>query len=59
MVIGFLNWLQASDPHYTQDGQSKLGGIPATGVQEMWREMRVVMTIPTFLLIVLQVGTQI
>ena len=58
MVIGMLNWLQASDPHYTPDGKSKLGTTPVTGVQETWREMRIVMTIPTFLLIVLQVGMQ-
>ncbi|KAL0030933.1 hypothetical protein WJX79_002316 [Trebouxia sp. C0005] len=54
VLIGVLNWLQAYDPNYTQDGSTKLSGAAALGLRDIWREMKVVMSIPTFLLIIVQ-----
>ncbi len=55
VLIGVLNWLQAHDPNYTQDGNTKLSGAAVLGLRDIWREMKVVMSIPTFLLIIVQV----
>lgn len=55
ILIGVLNWLQAHDPNYTQDGSTKLSGAAVLGLKDIWREMKVVMSIPTFLLIIVQV----
>jgi len=55
VLIGVLNWLQAHDPNYTQDGSTKLSGAAVLGLRDIWREMKVVMSIPTFLLIIVQV----
>ncbi len=55
ILIGVLNWLQAHDPNYTQDGSTKLSGAAELGLKDIWREMKVVMSIPTFLLIIVQV----
>ncbi|DBB03312.1 TPA: hypothetical protein ACH3X3_010695 [Trebouxia sp. C0006] len=54
ILIGVLNWLQAHDPNYTQDGSTKLSGAAVLGLKDIWREMKVVMSIPTFLLIIVQ-----
>ena len=55
ILIGVLNWLQAHDPNYTQDSSTKLSGAAVLGLKDIWREMKVVMSIPTFLLIIVQV----
>lgn len=55
VLIGVLNWLQAHDPNYTQDGSSKLSGAAVLSLRDIWRELKVVMSIPTFLLIIVQV----
>jgi len=57
VVIGVLNWLQAHDPNYTRDGSAKLGGAAVLSLKEIWREMKVVMSVPTFLLIIMQVSS--
>lgn len=54
---GALNWVYAHDPNYTQDGMAKLNGQGVVGVKMIWREMKLVMCVPTFLLIVMQVST--
>lgn len=54
--IGAVNWWQAHDPHYTLDGRAKLSQDAASSLKEVWRETKVVMSIPTFLLIVIQVS---
>ena len=56
ITTGVLNWLYAHDPNYTPDGKAKLNGQGVTGVKEIWREMKLVMCVPTFLLIVMQVS---
>ena len=54
---GALNWLYAHDPNYTPDGKAKLMGKGVTGFKGIWQEMKLVMCVPTFLLIVMQVST--
>ena len=49
--------MYAHDPNYTQDGMAKLNGQGVVGVKMIWREMKLVMCVPTFLLIVMQVST--
>ena len=56
ITTGALNWLYAHDPNYTPDGKAKLSAQGVAGFQELWREMKLVMCVPTFLLIVLQVS---
>ena len=56
ILIGLLNWGQAHDPNYTKDGNAKLSAAPALSLQEVWREMKVVMSVPTFLLIIMQMS---
>ena len=51
-----LNWAQAHDPNYTKDGTAKLSAAPVLSLQEICWEMKVVMTVPTFLLIITQVS---
>lgn len=55
ILIGALNYLQAQDPNYTPDGSAKLSGAAVLSLKEIWREMKVVMSVPTFLLIIMQV----
>ncbi|KAL3131696.1 hypothetical protein ABBQ38_007988 [Trebouxia sp. C0009 RCD-2024] len=54
ITTGALNWGYARDPNYTPDGKMKLDGQRLGGVKEIWREMKLVMCVPTFLLIVMQ-----
>lgn len=56
ITTGALNWGYARDPNYTPDGKMKLDGQRLGGVKEIWREMKLVMCVPTFLLIVMQVS---
>ena len=56
---GILNWLFAHDPNFALDGKTKLAGHGKVDLKEIWRETKVVMCIPTFLLIVLQVCTYV
>ena len=53
--IGVLTWAQGCDPNYTQGGITKISRGPVLSLLEVWRETKVVMSIPTFLLIILQV----
>ena len=55
VLIGALNYFQAQDPNYTPDGSAKLNGASVLSLKEIWREMKVVMSVPTFLLIIMQV----
>ena len=56
ITTGALNWLYAQDPNYTPDGKAKLSGQGVAGSKEIWRDMKLVMCVPTFLLIVMQVS---
>lgn len=56
ITTGALNWLCAHDPNYTADGKAKLTGQGVVGIKEIWQEMKLVMCVPTFLLIVMQVS---
>lgn len=58
ITTGALNQGFARDPNYTPDGKMKLDGQRLGGVKEIWREMKLVMCVPTFLLIVMQVSMQ-
>lgn len=55
IVIGLLNWSFAHDPAYTKDGTTKLSGAAPSSLRQVWSEMTVVMSVPTFLLIIMQV----
>ena len=55
IVIGALNLWQAHDPNYTLDGSAKLSQDAVPSLKEVWRETKGVMSIHTFLLIVIQV----
>ncbi|KAL3131568.1 hypothetical protein ABBQ38_007869 [Trebouxia sp. C0009 RCD-2024] len=54
IIIGALNLWQAHDPNYTLDNGTKLRQGAAPSLKEVWRETRSVMSIHTFLLIVIQ-----
>ena len=56
ILTGVLNWLFAKDPHYKTDGKGKLSGQSATNMKELWHEAKLVVCVPTFLIIVLQVS---
>lgn len=56
IIIGALNLWQAHDPNYTLDNGTKLRQGAAPSLKEVWRETRSVMSIHTFLLIVIQVS---
>lgn len=53
--IGVLNWVQARDPNFPLEGSVKTSQAAAPSLKEVWREMKAVMSIPTFLIIVIQV----
>lgn len=55
IVIGLLNWSFAHDLAYSKDGTTKLSGAAPASLRQVWNEMTVVMSVPTFLLIVMQV----
>lgn len=55
VLIGALNLWQAHDPKYTLDGIGKRSQDAVPSLKEVWRETMSVMSIHTFLLIVIQV----
>ena len=57
IIIGALTWRQAQDPRYSLPGKAKLHGAAAPNWKEIWREVKAVMSIPTFQLVVVQVIT--
>ena len=56
ILIGLLNWCFAHDPAYSRDGATKLNGAAPLSLRQVWSEMMVVMSVPTFLLIITQVS---
>lgn len=55
IIIGALNLWQAHDPNYNLGSSAKLSQGTTPSLKEVWRETRSVMSIHTFLLIVIQV----
>ena len=55
-VIGLLNFLFARDPNFTTAAgeKSERSSLPGGGLAEIGRQIWAVLTIPTFLIIVLQ-----
>ena len=59
-VTGVLNWLFVVDPSFQPRGASSspegTGGKAAPTAKSLWRDVRSVIRIPTFALIIAQVG---